>query len=420
MKSASNILRTALIIIILGTIGGLGWWYLFLKSETRSTIAINAARGIGSVVPTFVGAIGSTYQNVIGGITGHQPVDTGRSSVSTDRIWEVDASPVAGFGFINASSSVALYYAQRATGYIISVDPISHTTTRLTNTLIPKVYQAFFGLNGVIILRTITEDGTLTTSAGMLSPNASSTSSSNTPQTLTTKSLPPGIITLALQPSGKSLIYLTSDPDSGATITESSWDGSKPKDLATSPLSDWDLFWLADNRIIVSQKPTDNALGYSYTVGNTGSFSPFVGGVAGLTIAPQTGSNAVLFGASKSGSQALYAQSGASSTIVQISLKTTAEKCVWQPGSKTIVYCAAPQTAIGGSFLDDWHRGVLHTSDSWWQIDTSTGSSTVLYAPNDTGNMSFDVSDPAISPAGDYIAFTNTDDGSVWILRVQK
>ena len=61
--------------------------------------------------------------------------------------------------------------------------------------------------------------------------------------------------------------------------------------------------------------------------------------------------------------------------------------------------------------------GAVHTSDTWWRIDASTGEVTPLLEPGDT-DKTFDVENPMIDSAGEKIAFMDAKDKSLWILRI--
>lgn len=71
------------------------------------------------------------------------------------------------------------------------------------------------------------------------------------------------------------------------------------------------------------------------------------------------------------------------------------------------------------NFLENWYMGALHTSDSWWKINLTTGASTQVLDANTQGT-SLDVVDPAIDASGTLLGFKNGADNSLWVLRIQK
>ncbi len=114
----------------------------------------------------------------------------------------------------------------------------------------------------------------------------------------------------------------------------------------------------------------------------------------------------------------LYAQVDAKASATLLSVHTIADKCVWAPGKELIAYCAVPQSAPSGNFLDNWYKGTTHTVDSWWRIDASGGSAQLVYSPDPS--LLLDVEKPTIDGGGNYLAFRNARDGSFWVLRLKK
>ena len=96
---------------------------------------------------------------------------------------------------------------------------------------------------------------------------------------------------------------------------------------------------------------------------------------------------------------------------------------MWAPASpkamrdkSLIVYCAVPQVSPDNNFLDRWYRGEVHTADSWWRVSVNANSAELLYTPGDI----LDVENPVIDGSGNYIAFINGIDKSLWLLRTNK
>ena len=69
-------------------------------------------------------------------------------------------------------------------------------------------------------------------------------------------------------------------------------------------------------------------------------------------------------------------------------------------------------------FLDDWYKGLLHTSDTFYEIDAAAASTTQIYDPSGDTNAQFDVEDMSVDPSGQFLAFINARDMSLWVLRI--
>jgi len=138
----------------------------------------------------------------------------------------------------------------------------------------------------------------------------------------------------------------------------------------------------------------------------------------GLTVLPHPTAPLFAYGTSAGGSLSLFIQNNSTTTALSTGLATVADKCVWLPSTAPMLYCGVPSAIGSSAFLDDWYRGVAHTSDNWWVIDGMTGDAHKLYSPQSSDNVQLDVVDPHIDPSGNYIAFKNNTDQSLWVLKI--
>jgi hypothetical protein len=417
--------------VIVLMLGGLAGWYFYLHSAESSSSALSTARGLGVAAPSFEGTAGSTQANQAIAAQIFDTAPAGSSGTSSSELWEVDRSPVAGMGFVTSETDEHLYYVERGNGYVFSAHPSTDETVRVTDTLMPKIYEALFADDGSVIERSIDTSGNITTFLGTISTSsvsitASSTNvartqaatvATDTPATLAGLYLPTGIRDIALDRVSKSLFYTTVEPQGGIDGTTVGWDGTKKKQVFTSIVGSWRPMLLDDGRMILLESPADGIPGYAYTLGATGTLTPLVRDVEGLTILPKSASPLFIYGSSSGTGLSLFANVG--STTSSIGLSTVAEKCVWLPGSSEIVYCAVPNTAPVADYLDNWYQGTTNTSDDWWEIDLSTGTTKRIYSPS-ADNVSLDVENPTIDQSGNYIAFQNATDQSLWVLRVAQ
>jgi hypothetical protein len=390
------------IVIILGALAG---WYFFLRSQTGATTALNASRGFGSQVPA-----GSPFGNT--DTSGPAFGPTGGTGTTTaaepPQLWHITKAPVGGIGFATSTQGVRVRYAERSTGYVFQVNPLDGGIVRLTNSLTPKTYEVYFAPQDRVIERSLDAAGAIATFAGFI--NTSTTSS------LTGVSLPKDIAAVAPDPKAPQLLYLQLH-GGGVVGMTSGWNGSKQKQVFVSVLSDWRISWLPDGRIILVQKAADGLAGYAYTLKGA-ALQPLLGPLPGLTILPRTGSSALLYSTSSGGGLALFVRVSATTSVTRLPIATVADKCVWAPGAVLIAYCAAPQVAPIGAFLDAWYRGEIHSRDAIWRIDAGANQAQLIFAPS--SDISLDVINPVIDDGGSYIAFMNAADQSPWLLRLNK
>lgn len=392
----------ALLLIVL-LLGGLFGWYWYLSTHESALNQSAAERGFGATIPTFLGETGSTFENIIQGL-GFQD-ESPVTNEQPPRLWRVLATPGAGLGFISGATSTKLRFLERSTGYLFETDARTGKTERLTNTLIPQINEAFFSYDGLPLIKQIIE-GRVSVSSLVLSATTSNFAQLN-------ETALGDIENVAIHPRLPEILALVPDGSGGALI-RSQWDGTKPEKVYSSALLHWRIHWLA-NGIVLSESPASGIPGSAYRLEATG-LTPLVRGVPGLTILPRNESDALLL-SSDSGLVSLGLRVSAASSTLPLPLRTIAEKCVWVPG-RPLAYCAVPNTIPSARFLNDWYQGRVHTTDSWWKIDGQTGAVEQIFAYADSSPL--DAESLVINDAGEYIAFRNAYDKSLWVLRIEE
>jgi hypothetical protein len=410
MQMSRYLLQFTLAALLVIILGGLAGWYFFIRGAVHDTNAAIEARD--SDLPAQFGSpTGSTYQNIVEDLTGSTTPDTPKKA---PRLWHVTPNPVAGFGFYATSSKV--FFAEVATGNVFFGDPDTSFVERRTNVLFPKTKEAIFADDGAVLLRFSDNNETISTFAGVLASTTATLSATATPQTLSGLYLPQEIGAIAAGSAHK-VVYLLNDPQGGMIAFQSNWKGTGQKRLLSSPLSGWNLYWLADGRVIISQKAADGISGYAYVIKADGTLVPLVSDLPGLTIVPKSG-GALLFSTAQSKAVALFGQAKSDQTPVRLPISTLAAKCVWAPGKAAIAYCAVPTLLPVTNYLDAWYQGAVHTTDIWWKVDLSTNDAEKLFTTD--SSLSLDVINPSISGDGATIGFLNATDNSLWLLRVTE
>lgn len=403
-KTLIEFTLAAILVIVLGALSG---WYFFLRGETQATSGRDSARGFGTEAPTFAGALGNAYQNAISSVFGggNTPEET---KLPTQELWQVTKTPTAGAGFVQVNTATQLYFAERSTGYIFSADLATQAVTRLSNTLVPKTYEAAFGRSGTVLMRGLDESGNITTFTGALS----STTASDALRALSGISLGKNIRDITLSPDGNEIFYLLQDSGKFVGIRANAKGGGQ-KRLFLSGTGAWRAEWLSDGRIILLENPADRVVGHAYELkgGATLRVAPTL---PGLMVLPRASSTTIIYSSSGEDGVRLFAKVGGASAT-QLPVRTVAEKCVWAPTQALIAYCAVPQTLPAGDFINSWYRGDVHTADAWWEVNVAANTARILYAP--PSNITLDVEDPRIDETGNGIAFINRTDKSLWVLR---
>ena len=413
MRTTVTLLRYLVVVVVVALLGGLAGWFFFVRSHQSTIQSQEDGSSVPGQRPLYGDGTGPNAPFVQGsGST--TTIPTPESPRAIVQLWRVDSGPVAGFSFIapqKTASSSHLYFALRANGNIFDADAGAQSVTRLTNTLIPKTYEALFSPKGGTVLIRSLENGSIATLLGSFATPASTTTF---PQTLSGPTLPVGIRAVAIDPDPKSglLFYLAPGTTGGVVGMVSNLSNSKPMQLFSSPIGSWRARFAAGN-VFLLLSPADNVPGYAYTLSGSGILSLSVGPIPGLMVLPHSTQDVLVYSSSSGGQITLYAQVGKQAPV-QLSVQTVAEKCVWGVGKSLTLYCAVPKAVPSSGFIDAWYQGVLHTNDTWWKIDVQSGSADELYAPD----APVDVHDPHIDASGSYIAYTNGVDLSLWVLRL--
>lgn len=426
----------AIVLLLFGITG----WYWYIKEETAALGAADRARGFSIGIPSFLGSRGSNSANSGGSTGGSALVQEGAGGAAsggsaflrflgigeaplrpsgaaapeesasaaptrkTPRFWRVSLAPVAGASF-TASSSTRLRYVERGTGYVFDVDPESGEAVRLTNTLTPKVYEAFAGAGDVIIERTL-EEGRSVTLAGKIG-----TTTEDGLAQLQNTNLGTDIGEIVMRADSEDVLTL-SKAEGGTHLVRSRWNGAGAERLLMVPGGDFRLFWPSTNHIIIAEKAASGIAGSAFTAAAT--LTPLVTDVLGLTILPNP-AGPILFSSDDGARVRLFVRAaGASNT--ELPVTTVTEKCAW--GSATIAYCAVPQQTLPAAFLTKWYRGEVHTEDVWYMVDAGAVKADKLFSIDSA--QAIDVESPTVDPGGEYIAFVNARDKSLWILRINE
>jgi|GEM_PF-1013825 len=407
---------------------GLGGWYLFLRNETTAIEGEASARGFAVGIPAFLGSRGSTAENQSGTAenigTGSsafarllgfgKPLEGEKADGAADgeaakaeserrapRFWRVTLSPVAGASFTTGSST-RLRYVERASGHVFDADPRTGNVTRITNTLTPRVYEAFVG-NDTVVQRVL-EDGAPATLSGRIGRTTDGLAE------LTLSSLGSDIEDIVV--TSASDLLLIARAGTARHLIRSAWDGSNPKQLLAIPAGDFRI-QDAGSHIVLVERTGSGTPGAAFQASSV--LTPIISNILGLSLKAQAKSDNILFSSDDGTRLRLFTKLGQASTA-EIELATTAEKCVWASGTRA--YCAAPRGTVPGLFHDRWYRGEIHTEDNWYAVDAAAATADTLFTIESGTGM--DVENPVIDPSGEYLAFQNARDKSLWMLRIKE
>ena len=267
---------------------GLALWLLWPKESAAPTgvdplTGLPFGSGEGVVVPTPID------EDTEGEI---EPLEEYGTSIET-RLFRLTNTPVAGFVILPSSSTTVIRYVDRATGHIMETlfdTNGSLTERRLTNTTLPKVYEAHFRSDGrAVVLRSLRGDSdtienlslTLTPPQGTSTTALWSVSAASLRGTI--DAMTPG--------TGDTVFYVAKDSSS---IISSTFAGDRTRTLFTSPFDNWRLQKFSNNLLIFTKAESTSA-GYVYTLNTNGALTKLIGPLDGLTASANTSGTALLY-----------------------------------------------------------------------------------------------------------------------------
>lgn len=310
----------------------------------------------------------------------------------------------------------ALRYVARATGNIYQTFADKIDERKFSNTLVPKVYEAFFGNKAEsVIMRYLKEDErTIATFVGAL-PKEYLGSDTATDNEIKGSFLSDNISDLTLSPDSSNIFYLLNTKDGSIGITSGTL-GEKRTQVFDSSFTEWLSSWPTSKMITINTKPSGSTPGYVYAIDTSKKdLTRIFGGINGLTTLTSPNGKLMLYGDSSLSLSVYRIDTG---EIEQVGVRTLPEKCVWGGVSDTL-YCSVPKYVGGALYPDSWYKGETSFSDEIWKVDLTTGNTTKIVDPASVGGGEIDGIKLGLDNDENYLFFINKKDSYLWKLNLK-
>ena len=417
-------------VIILFIVIALGVFFMMSKSKATT----GGSKGVGSLF----GFSGAEVARPIGGDihAGSSTSDgytAGTSDADEPLFRQLSTVQVAGATSVTHGGQTFVRYIARENGFVYEVNPVTGASRQLTNTTVPRIYEAYWGNGGnSVVIRylfknPLTKQDIIRTEIGdLVLPIASSTTELGSLEGLTDR-LPDNISQVSVSPNGKFLLYLlpVSDGVSGTIVT---LNNRGAREVLRNSFSEWLPQMLNNGHILLTTKPSWDVPGFSYLYNTDNrTLSRVVREKNGLTTLGNLAGSRVLYNENVSRNTVLsmYDEKGFSDEDGQVThtaplqLATLPEKCAWS-GNDTRIFCAAFADTAQNHIPDDWYQGTVSLRDTFWTIDTNTSELVYLADPQKEVGHNFDVLSPFIGGNEKHLFFINKNDFTVWSMRLQK
>src|SRR3989344_1322949 len=311
----------------------------------------------------------------------------------------------------------ALRYVEKARGIIYQTFADKIIERKFSNTIIPKIYDAYFGNKGEnVIMRYLKgDDRTIETFIGNL-PKESLGDITNGDKEIKGSFLPENVQDISVSPDTKKIFYLF---DNGENIvgTVLNFIDKKKVQIFDSPFTEWLSIWQNEKIITLSTKPSGNASGYMYTVDGSGkNLNKILGNINGFTTLSGPDGKLILYG---DNSLSLYLHHTDTRNSDVLGVRTLPEKCVWGKAND-IIYCAVPKSIDFSLYPDAWYQGEVSFNDQIWKLDAKNRNATLILDPATApGGEEIDGIKLAMDEGENYLFFVNKKDSFLWELNLK-
>lgn len=362
--------------------------------------------------------------------TEQEPLVTPLVPASIPKLRQLTKSAVSGAMGSTTEDTTLVRYINRGTGHVLQnyLDTVAASQT-ISNTTIPKIYEALWNNTGTKVLFRYTNDlGSIKTFSADITPvksAASTTNASSTPLLNKTSHELKGIYltsdiqTIALSPKTDRMFYITPGPN-GAVGYISTLNESTRTQIFESPLSRWQIEWPEENTITLTTSPTGVGTGYMYWLNpKTGAQKKILGGTRGLTTLTSNDAQKVLYSRSQNNSIETLLYTISSELSEEMLFTTLPEKCVWGTLSKKDLYCAVPIQIVPGTYPDLWYQGRTSFIDKIWYINTDTGDVRLLSDLYSATGKGIDAINLKLDAREDFLIFMDKNDLTLWSLDIR-
>ncbi len=310
----------------------------------------------------------------------------------------------------------ALRYVSRADGNIYQTFVDKLEERRFSETVIPKVYDAYFGNKGQsVVMRNLKSDRIIQTFSGNLPKEKLGEDVAR--NDIQGVFLTEGIKDISLSPDTSKIFYLLNTGESTVGTILNLLNNTKTQ-VFSSDFTEWNSFWPTSKIITLTTKPSGIFPGQMYMIDvDKKNFSRILGDINGLTTQMSPSGKLVLVGNS---ALSLFIYHTDTKAYDAVEVKTLPEKCVWNKTS-AFIYCAVPSFLENGAlYPDDWYRGETSFSDQIWRINAQNGLATLLADPVLVpGGEDIDGIKLSLDEAEDYLFFVNKKDSFLWELELK-
>ena len=419
MKKALYIITTIVILTLIGF--GVYYWFFYSKVPPQNPDE--------NVIDTGFKPIGNG--NLSGGNgdqTGSESnVDNTNNNQNSEtsvyklpKLRQISSAPVAGYVASTTASSSLVRFVDRGTGHVYEADNLSDKVIKISNTTLPKIYEAYSNKNGTnFVLRYLKNDSDVVSNF-YAELRKTGTSTTETPFEIKGRFISPDIKQIVISPTGDKVFTWNIENNSGVGYISAFDEKTKVK-VSDFPFTQVNIDWPENNTLIVSTKPSALSSSYIYSIdAKNGSYKSISSGVKGLSgKVSHDGLNMLSSFKNNDNfiTSVLNIKSGSSQELI---FKTLSDKCIWSNIKKDELFCAVPTEIPGAVYPDDWYKGTVSFIDQIWHVNTTTGEVHLLANLTQLSNKAIDAMNLTLDSKENTLYFINKEDLNLWALDLNQ
>jgi hypothetical protein len=419
MKKALYIITTIVILALIAA--GIYYWFFYSKVPPQNPDE--------NIIDTGFKPIGNG--NLSGG-NGNQTGSEGNvdntsnnqnsenSVYKLPKLRQISSAPVAGYVASTTASSSLVRFIDRGTGHIYEADNLSDKVVKISNTTLPKIYEAYSNKNGTnFILRYLKNDSDVVSNF-YAELRKTGTSTTETPFEIKGKFISPDIKQIVISPAGDKVFTWNIENSSGVGYISAFDEKTKVK-VSDFPFTQVNIDWPENNTLIVSTKPSAFSSSYIYSIdAKNGSYKSISSGVKGLSGRVSRDGLNMLSSFKNNDSfitSVLNIKNGSSQELI---FKTLSDKCIWSNIKKDELFCAVPTEIPDAIYPDDWYKGKISFIDQIWHVNTTTGEVRLLANLTQLSNKGIDAMNLTLDQKENTLYFINKEDLNLWALDLNQ
>ncbi|MEK7555558.1 MAG: hypothetical protein AAB516_01930 [Patescibacteria group bacterium] len=337
-------------------------------------------------------------------ISDQQPITNNQQQLpsATEKLKVLSDQPVFDYWTITTGTSTKIFYINK-TGQILKVNPPAGggKDEIISSQTINNLQQAKSSNNGERILLKL---------GGADSPQFNIFNATNNIWEL----LPSGITTADFSPSNKEIAYLKTNGDKSDLIIKN-LTASKTNKIISIAQNDFDLNWLTDEIILLTDKPSfyiDDDI-WALNIKNK-TIKKITSGRGLLTNWSPNGDSGIKFSVDQQRNSYLELINNDGTIRASFDFSTLPDKCVFD---SLKIYCAVPQinnSIQKPAFPDDYLKRAVYFKDIIYKMDIEQNTFEMIYA-----NPEIDIDASHLSISDNQLLFINRYDSKLYELILE-